>query len=188
MTQPDAVTAMLDRWRAGDRSAGDEIMRRMHSDLHRLAAYYFRTERPGHTLQPTALVSELYLRLTGKAEITWRNRAHFLAFAAKTLRGILIDYARSRGSVRRGGALVRAPLGPDRPAPERPVDELLALNEALEVLAGLDERAARVVEMRFFGGLDERETAEALGVSEATVKRDWKFARAWLLARLRHSP
>lgn len=188
VTQPDTVTAILDRWRAGDRSAGDEIMERLHAELRRLAAHYFHAERPGHTLQPTALVSELYLRLNAKENPAWRDRAHFLAFAAQTLRSILIDYARSRTAQRRGGSQVRVPLDFERPAKGRPIEEFLALNEALDVLAALDARAAQVVEMRFFAGFEEREVAEALGMSEATVKRDWKFARAWLLARLRHNP
>jgi RNA polymerase sigma-70 factor (ECF subfamily) len=188
VTQPETVTLILDRWRAGDRTAGDEIMRRLHTELRRLAGHYFHSERHGHTLQPTALVSELYLRLNAKETIAWRDRAHFLAFAAQTLRSILIDYARSRTAKRRGGSMIRVPLDFDRPAKARPIEEFLALNEALDVLAALDARAASVVEMRFFAGLEEREVAEALGVSEATVKRDWKFARAWLLARLRRNP
>ena len=149
-----------------------------------MAARLFDAERSGHTLQPTALVSELYLRLDASHPPEWRGRTHFFAVAASTLRRILIDAARSHGAQRRGGGQARVPLDRVEVGAACSYDELLIIDEALTQLALADERAARVTELRFFAGLEESEIAEELGVSEITVKRDWKFARAWLASHL----
>jgi RNA polymerase sigma-70 factor (ECF subfamily) len=149
-----------------------------------MAARQFDAERPGHTLQPTALINELYLRLDASHPPEWRSRTHFFAVAAGTLRRILIDAARSHRAQRRGGGEVQVPLDRVEVGAACSYDELLIIDQALTQLAMADERAARVTELRFFAGLEESEIAEELGVSEITVKRDWKFARAWLASRL----
>jgi RNA polymerase sigma factor (TIGR02999 family) len=180
---PDpSVTTLLRAWRAGDRGALDRLIPLVHEELHRLAQGYMRGERPDHTLQATALVNEAYLRLV-EADVDWRDRAHFFAVAATTMRRILVDHARSKGRKKRAGALVSleesAVVAPDRDA------ELLAIDEALTRLAGNDERAAKVVELHYFGGLTYDEIAEALGISAATVDRDLRFAKAWLYRELK---
>jgi RNA polymerase sigma factor (TIGR02999 family) len=152
----------------------------IYEQLHRLAEGYFRQQPRGHTLQPTALIHEAYLKLAGQPDCRWKDRTHFLAVAATAMRQILVDHARSKVAARRGGDRQRITLDEAVvPAPQRDVD-LLALDQALERLAGLDERKARVIELRFFAGLTVEETAAALGVSPITVKRDWSMARAWL--------
>jgi RNA polymerase sigma factor (TIGR02999 family) len=156
----------------------------LYTELHRMAARMFSAERTGHTLQPTALVNELYLRLASGEEPEWRNRTHFFAVAAITLRRILVDYARAHRAQCRGGGEVMIPLDLAEAAAPCTYDDLLAIDMALSQLEREDPRAARVTELRFFAGLDEREIATELGVSEITVKRDWKFARAWLATRL----
>jgi RNA polymerase sigma-70 factor, ECF subfamily len=179
----DEITTLLQRWAGGDRNAGDRALDRVYAELRRLAAHYLRLERPDHTLQPTALVHEIYLRLEGK-EIRWADRKHFFVVAAGQMRRILVDHARGRAAEKRGGDEVHVPLrDADRPQLPRDAD-LLALDEALVELKRLDERAAAGVELRFFGGFSEQETASILEISVATMKRDWEFARAWLLARL----
>jgi RNA polymerase sigma factor (TIGR02999 family) len=151
-----------------------------------MAAQALSSERPGHTLQPTALINELYLRLDAGNSPDWRSRTHFFAVAAKTLRRILIDHARARSAGRRGGKEPKLPLDLVRePGVTCSFDDLLAIDQALTKLEQADERAAQVTELRFFGGLDESEIAKELNVSEITVKRDWKFARAWLAVQLR---
>jgi RNA polymerase sigma factor (TIGR02999 family) len=176
------VTALLHAWRAGDRGALDRLIPLVHDELHRLAQGCMRGERPDHTLQATALVNEVYLRLVG-SEVDWKDRAHFFAVAATTMRRILVDHARAKGRKKRAGALVSleesAVVAPDRE------DELLAIDEALTRLAAHDERAARTVELHYFGGLTYDEIAEALGVSAATVDRDLRFAKAWLYRELK---
>jgi RNA polymerase sigma factor (TIGR02999 family) len=142
-------------------------------------------EPAGHSLQATALVNEVYLRLIGGRSVNWQNRAHFLAVAARLMRRILVDFARARRYQKRGGGAINVTLGEGMPLSAEPGRDLVALDDALEALAKLDERKSRVVEMRFFGGLTVEETAEALRVSADTVKRDWKFAKAWLLQELR---
>jgi RNA polymerase sigma factor (TIGR02999 family) len=142
-------------------------------------------EPAGHSLQATALVNEVYLRLIGGRSVNWQNRAHFLAVAARLMRRILVDFARARRYQKRGGGAISVTLAEDMPLSAEPGRDLVALDDALETLAKLDERKSRVVEMRFFGGLTVEETAEALRVSADTVKRDWKFAKAWLLQELR---
>ena len=156
----------------------------LYTELHRMAVRLFSAERTGHTLQPTALVNELYLRLASGEELEWRSRTHFFAIAATTLRRILVDYARTHRAQCRGGGEVMIPLELAEAAAPCTYDDLLAIDMALSQLEREDPRAARVTELRFFAGLEEREIAAELGVSEITVKRDWKFARAWLATRL----
>jgi RNA polymerase sigma factor (TIGR02999 family) len=172
------VTRLLRDWNQGDPRALDELMPLIYPELQRIAVGYFRSERVGHTLQPTALVHEAYARLV-RADVAWGSRVHFYAVAARTMRRILVDHARSRRSEKRGGAAVRVTLD-ERLAPGEPEADLLVLDEALERLAELDERMARVVELHFFGGMTYAETGEAIGVSEATVKRDLRTAKLWL--------
>lgn len=172
------ITRLLRDWREGDERALDELMPLIYPELQRIAAGYFRSERVGHTLQPTALVHEAYARLA-RADVRWGSRVHFYAVAARTMRRILVDHARSRRSEKRGGAAVRVTLD-ERLAPGEPEADLLVLDEALERLAELDERMSRVVELHFFGGMTYPEAGEALGISEATVKRDLRTAKLWL--------
>ncbi len=181
----DQVTTLLLDWRQGNAAARDQLLAVVYNELRRLASHYLRPERRDHTLQPTALVHELYLRLFAKAEtITWQNRAHFFAVAAQTLRRILVDHARAHRAEKRGGTQVKLSLTAAQGWAEERVEDLVALDEALDRLAQLEPRAAQVVELRFFGGLQEDEVAEVLEVSPITVKRDWKVARAWLLSQL----
>jgi RNA polymerase sigma factor (TIGR02999 family) len=171
------VSELLLTWRNGDRGALDRLIPLVHDELRRLAEQCMRGERPGHTLQPTALVHEAYLRLIG-SEIAWQDRAHFFAVAATTMRRVLVDHARAKGRAKRSGRPVSLEdsllVAPDR------ADDLLVVDDALDRLTLQDARAARVVELHFFGGLTYEETAEALGISAATVDRDLRFARAWL--------
>lgn len=168
-------------------SAGRVIVA-LYADLHRIAENLLRAERPGHTLQPTALVNEVYLRLGSAQKAEWQSRTHFFAVAATTLRRILVDYARAHQAERRGGRDERVPLDLADAAVSCNYDDVLTIDEALSRLEQADPRAARVTELRFFAGLQESEIAEELSISEITVKRDWKFARAWLASRLRHQP
>lgn len=172
------VTRILHEWSAGDASAPDRLLPVVYDELHRLAAGYLRRERTGHTLQSTALVNEAWLKLAGQSA-PWQNRAHFLGVAAQAMRRILVDHARRRAAAKRGGHEPRVTLA-DVAAPDGREVDLVLLDEALERLAALDERQAKMVTMRFFAGLSVEETAEALGVSEKTVKRDWAAAKAWL--------
>jgi RNA polymerase sigma factor (TIGR02999 family) len=178
------VTTLLVRWREGDNRAGDELLDTVYSELRRLAAHYIRQECPDHTLQATALVHELYIRLVASEPVNWQNRAHFFAVAAQQLRRILVNYARDKQAQKRGGKRVKLALSDVSDISESRNQDVLAVDEALRHLEELDGRAARVVELRFFGGLTEREAAEALGISVATLKRDWDFARAWLVRHL----
>ena len=180
------VTTCLAEWRGGDPAASDRLFAVVHPQLEKIAAQYLRRERSDHTLDPNALVSELYLRLLGTAPVAYKDRAHFFAVAAQTMRRILIDHARARTADKRGGDQERISLSAiEGWSPVSHYEHVLLLDQALTHLARADPRAARVVELRFFGGLDEDEVAEILGVSTITVKRDWKVARAWLMARLR---
>ena len=157
----------------------------VHDELHRIARRQVAGENPGHSLQATALVNEVYLRLVEGRNVSWQNRAHFLAVAARLMRRILVDFARAKRSQKRGGRAMRVTLVDDLAISDEPGRDLVALDDALEELAKLDERKSQVVEMRFFGGLSLDETAEALHISPDTVKRDWKLAKAWLLRELR---
>ena len=179
-----AVTVLLRAWAHGDEAAGDRLFPLLYSELRRQAGRYMRRERRCHTLQPSGLVHEAYLRLANAPDLDWHDRAHFFAIAAKVMRQVLVDHARRRRAAQREGCLVTFD---DADAPvDAPLDppELLDLENALRELAALDPRQARVVELRFFGGLDVQETADVLGLSERTVKREWQTARAWLQHRL----
>lgn len=182
------VTALLLELRDGDREAMDRIFPIIYAELHRIAHAQLMRERDGHTLSATALVHEAYFKLVDVTRVEWRDRTHFLSMAARAMRRILIDYARQHGRLRRGGDLRRVTLDEGVVAAEQQADTLLALDLALEQLGQLDERLARLVECRFFGGLTEEDTAEVLGVSVRTVRRDWVKARGWLERALSTSP
>jgi RNA polymerase sigma factor (TIGR02999 family) len=179
------VTALLRAWGRGDADAGERLLPIVYVELRRQAARFLRRERRDHTLQPTALVHETYLRLIEQRAADWKNRAQFFAVAATAMRRILVDHARRHGARKRGGSWDRISFDETRRAWPGPPDvEILALEEALEELAGLDPAKVRMVELRFFAGLSLEETAAVLGVSESTVTRDWRLARAWLFRRL----
>ena len=181
---PQEVTRLLLNWSRGDRAALDRLMPLVSAELRRLAHRYMRREPAGQTLQTTALVNEAYLRLIDASQVEWRDRVHFFAISANLMRRILVDHARTRGYKKRGGGVVMVPLDEDHAvAPQRPAD-VIALDEALEALAAFDPQGARIVELRFFGGLSVDETAEVLEVSPRTIDRDWAAARVWLLDRL----
>jgi RNA polymerase sigma factor (TIGR02999 family) len=183
-SRPAEITQLLIAWNQGDQAARDELMPLVYDELRRLARGYLRRERPNHTLQPTALVHDAFLRLVDQSQVNWQNRAHFLGAAARLMRQILINHAEARRAAKRGGSADRVSLDDvDRLTVEQEVD-LTALNEALKKLERLDPMQGRIVEMRFFGGLTIEETAEATGVSSATVKREWSTARAWLRREL----
>lgn len=179
------VTMLLARAGAGDAQATDELLPLVYAELRDLAARHLKSERSDHTLQPTALVHEAYMRLVGPGEVTWESRAHFFGAAAQAIRRILTDHARARDSLKRGGGRGEEPLA-EVPGDHPPTDDVdyVALDAALERLAALDPQKARVVELRFFAGLTADETALSLGVSASTVARDWRFARAWLQREL----
>ena len=181
---PAAVSGILDRVAAGDQKAVSKIMPVVYDELRRLAGRYLRRERPGQTLQPTALVHEAYLRLSKDKKQSWQNRTHFLAIAALSMRQILVERARARGASKRGGAQVRVTLYETLAVERETSIDLVALDEALTRLALIDPQQARIVELRFFGGLTVEEAAEALRISPATVKRGWSVARAWLKREL----
>ena len=184
MTSPTSthqVTELLVRWREGDQRALDELMPLVYDELRRLAARYMRGERPGHTLQTSALVNEAYLRLAGHEEMRWQNRAHFFAVAAQAMRRILVDHARRRGNQKRGGGAHRVALDESLIVSDERAAEVVALDEALARLAEISPRKSQLVELRFFGGLSVEEAAEVLKVSPGTVMRDWTFTKAWLL-------
>ena len=175
---------MLQAWSKGDKNALDQIIPIVHEELKRLAHIYMRGERPGHTLQTTALVNEAYLRLIDADNVSWQDRTHFFAVAARLMRRILVDFARSRNFQKRGGEANRVSFDEALQVSLEPDPDLVALDAALDDLAKVDQRKAEVVELRYFGGLSIEETAEALQVSEETVKRDWRLARSWLLKQL----
>lgn len=174
------ITDLLQDWERGRQSALEKLMPLVMSELRRLAKSYLRRERPGHTLQTTALVNEAYLKLAGHDRVHWQNRNHFFAIAAQCMRRILVDYAKAHRREKRGGAARRVELSEAVSMSEQQSEELLSLDEALERLAAEDERKSKVVELRYFGGYGVEEIAEMLGVSEATVAREWRIARAWL--------
>ena len=178
------ITQLLRAWSGGDSAALEQLMPLVYDELRRRAQVYMSHERPGVTLQPTALVNEVYLRLID-ADVTWQDRAHFFAIAAQMMRRILVDAARARASAKRGGAMPKVSLEENVTPESSPARELVALDEAIDELSRRDPRKAQVVELRFFGGLSLRETAEALRVSEDTVGRDWNFAKAWLAHEMR---
>ena len=179
-TSRDEITLLLHEWGNGDRAALDKLVPVVYRELRRLARHYMNNERPDHTLQTTALVSEAYLRLVHYQKMQWQNRAHFLAVAAQAMRRILVDHARAHHYAKRGGgaqtlSLEDAPILCAEPAPD-----ILALDAALLELESMDARKCRIVEFKFFGGLNIEETAEVLGISTATVEREWRSAKAWL--------
>jgi RNA polymerase sigma factor (TIGR02999 family) len=181
---PKSITQLLGEWNAGDPAAGQEVVELVYSELRRLAAHYLRDERQDHTLQPTALVHELYLKLFSNEPVAWKDKGHFLAVASRQLRRIIVDYARTQGAQKRWGNQARVSFEDARAVYVGADAGLLDLDQAIDRLSDLDARAAQIVELRYFGGLTEDEVAEALDISRATVKRDWDFARTWLLKEL----
>lgn len=182
------LTGLLQAWRGGDTAALDALLPLVYEELHRLAHRHMAGERRGHVLQTSALVSEAYVRLVDAARVDWRDRAHFFAVTARLMRQVLIQHARARQTDKRGGHAVRVALDETTlPAPERDAD-LVALDEALNRLAEVDPREAKVVELRFFAGLTEEEAAHVLGISDRTLRREWDHARVWLLRELRRGP
>jgi RNA polymerase sigma factor (TIGR02999 family) len=181
----EEVTALLRRWRDGDEAALNKLTPLVYDELHRLAHKYIRRERPGHTLQTTALVNEAYVRLVDQNSVDWQNRAHFFGVAAQVMRHILVDYARQQTAVKRGGGLERFNLDEGLIVSKESAAELVALDEALKALSNLYPRRSKVVELRYFGGLNNKEASEILNVSETTIERDWRFARAWLFREMR---
>jgi RNA polymerase sigma factor (TIGR02999 family) len=182
------VTALLEAWTRGDQGALERLVPIVHIELRRLARGCMNGERPDHSLQPTALVNEAYLRLVGLKRIHWQNRAHFLAMAARIMRRVLVDHARSRKYLKRGGMARRTTFDEALAVADESGPDVIALDDALEALAAIDRRKSDVVEMRFFGGLTAEETAAMLGVSTDTVLRDWKLAKVWLLRELERRP
>jgi RNA polymerase sigma factor (TIGR02999 family) len=180
------VTVLLSRWRNGDRAALDILVPLLYQELKTLARHYLRRERDGHTLQSTALVHEAYVRLVQQEPPEWKNRHHFFGVAARLMRQILVDHARSSGSAKRGGKSVRLTLTDDIAGAGGPDLDILALDEALERLATLSPQQSQIVELRFFSGLSIEEAAAVLDVSPATVKRSWTMARAWLFREMNH--
>ena len=181
---PKDVTQLLLAWSAGQAGAEDSLFQLVYDELKRIARRYLRKEREGHTLQPTALVHEAYIRMVDQTRVTWHNRAQFYGVAATMMRRILVNHARDLATVKRGGTATRISLEPMSISPASNPDELVALDEAINRLAKLDQRKSRVVELLYFGGLEFKEAAEVLSVSEKTVQRDWKFARSWLYREL----
>jgi len=179
------VTRLIGQYRRGDRTALERLVPLVYGELRRIAARALRAERHGHSLQPTALVHEAYLRFAVQKDVQWQNRAHFLGCAAQLMRHILVDSARARLAAKRGGGVVKVTLDGEIEVADECGFDLVALDDALSSLAKLDERQARVVELRYFGGLSIEETAEVLGVSPATVSNDWALARTWLRRELR---
>jgi RNA polymerase sigma factor (TIGR02999 family) len=177
---PRDVTRLLVAWSGGDEAALDQLYPLVYEELHRLAYGRMRHERQGHTLQPTALVHEAFLRLADQNRGIWENRGHFFAIATRMMRRVLVDYARRRQRGKRGGGAVHLSLEEALEAGRPPARDVLAVHDAIEVLATVDRRKARMVELRFFGGLSIEETAECLGVSPGTVMRDWTLSKAWL--------
>ncbi len=184
LLQQQQVTQLLDEWRNGDKGALERLIPLVQPELQRLAHRYMSRERPGHTLQTTALLNDAYLELSDKTHPQWQNRSHFFAVAAQLMRRIMVDHARQRQALKRGGGALRVTLNDSLVSAEARSAELLALDEAMEKLAAFDQRKADVVEMRYFGGLTMEEIADVMKIHVNTVMRDWKAARAWLFAAL----
>ncbi|HLJ49810.1 MAG TPA: sigma-70 family RNA polymerase sigma factor [Bryobacteraceae bacterium] len=180
----EQITRLLVQWSGGSRSALDQLLPLVYNDLKRLAGSYLRRERAGHTLQSTALVHEAFLRLVDQREANWQNRLQFFGIAAQVIRRILVDHARQRKAQKRGGEALRVTIDESIAVPGGSDLDLLALDDALQKLTALDERQSRIVELRFFSGLSIEETSEVLGLSTATVKREWSMARVWLFREL----
>jgi RNA polymerase sigma-70 factor (ECF subfamily) len=188
MTTPSSsqqeVTVLLADWRGGDEGALAKLIPLVQPELHRLAHHYMSRERAGHTLQTTALLDEAYLLLVDHTKRNWQNRTHFVAAAAQLMRRIMVDHARERHALKRGGGTLKVTLDEAAAVTETRSEELLALDDALERLAGLDLRKSQIVELRYFGGLTVEETAEFLKLSQRTVEREWNMAKAWLYRAL----
>lgn len=178
------VTQLLKAWTTGDEQALEKLTPLVYEQLHRVARHYMAGQRSGHILQTTALVNEVYLQLVDCRQMNWQDRAHFIAMSATLMRRILIDFARSQGSQKRGGGALHISLDEAPTVCKEPDPNLVALDDALKALAAIDERESKVVELRFFGGLSIEETAEVLKVSVETVQRDWRLAKIWLLREL----
>jgi len=178
------VTQLLRAWTTGDEQALDKLTPLVYEQLRHVARHFMAGERPGHVLQTTALVNEVYLKLVDCGQMNWQDRAHFFAVSAQLMRRILVDFARSRDYQKRGGGVLHISLDETPSVCDEPDMQLVALDDALKALAAVDERKSRVVEMRFFGGLSIEETAEVLKVSSETVQRDWRLAKVWLLREL----
>jgi len=175
------VTRLLDQVRTGNQQAANQLVPLVYAELRRMAGAYMQHERPGHTLQATALVDEAYMRLIGGEPVDWQNRAHFFGLAARTMRQILMDYARRHRAGKRGGAAARkVDIDAELLIGRDSLDDVIAIDEALDRLAQIDERQSRIIELRFFGGLSEEEAAEVMGLSPTTLKREWRSAKAWL--------
>ena len=180
------VTALLRSWADGDATALDRLVPLVYRELHKIARTCMAAERAGHSLQPTALVHEAYLRLAGVERMDWQDRAHFFAMSARMMRRVLVDVARSKSYLKRGGGAAREPLETALAVTDEQAPDLVALDLALKALSQIDERKSRVVELRFFGGFSVQETAAALDVSEETIHRDWRLAKSWLRRELRN--
>ncbi len=183
-SSPHEVTSLLIRLTDGDGAVLDDLLPLVYAELRRLAASYLRRERQGHTLQPTALVHEAYMRMIDQTQVEWQNRAHFFGVAAQMMRRILVDHARGQQAEKRGGEFQKLSLDENIDVSGERAADLIALDDALARLAELDPQKSRVVELRFFGGLSVEETAEVLGVSAPTVKRQWRMAKAWLFGQV----
>jgi RNA polymerase sigma factor (TIGR02999 family) len=179
------LTQLLVQWSNGDQDALNKLMPLVYDELRRLARSYLRRERPDHTLQPTALIHEVYLRLVDHKNFRWQDRAHFFAVVAQSMRRVLIDHARGHSAAKRGGSELKISLDEAIGLPQARNLDLVALDDALNALALVDQQQSRIVELRFFGGLSIEETAEVLGISAATVKRDWVVAKAWLYGKIK---
>jgi RNA polymerase sigma factor (TIGR02999 family) len=184
-TTPETVTRLLMDWTSGSQQALDALMPLVYDELRRLARSHMRRERPGHTLAATGLVHEAYLRLLGQ-DVNWQNRAHFFGIAAQMMRRVLVDYAKTQQRAKRGGGAVKVALDEPSLLSKNPPADIVALDESLNRLGKLDPQRARIVELRFFGGLSNEESAEILKISPATVQRQWAGARAWLYHELKH--
>jgi len=182
------VTGLLLAWREGDEQALDTLMPLVYGELRRLAHRHLRGWVSDHGLQTTALVNEAYLRLVGSSQVSWQNRAHFFALSARLMRRVLVDAVRAQHSQKRGGRAPHVPLDGSEPAPALTRRDLIALDEALTALAKLDPRKAKIVELRYFGGLTSEESAEVLGVSPVTIEREWRVAKLWLVRELKGTP
>ena len=187
MASPD-VTALLKAWASGDTDAFERLVPLVYRELHKIARHCMAAERAGHSLQPTALINEAYLRLLGATQVDWKDRSHFFALSARLMRRILVDIARSKRYLKRNAGTSLAPLDDAMGVTLERAPDLVELDLALQALGDMDNRKSRVVELRFFGGFTVEETAAALGVSSETVHRDWRLAKSWLRRELRKSP
>ena len=178
------ITELLRRWRSGDEEALDRLTPLVYDELHRLAHRHLNRERPDHTLQTTALVNEAYLRLVEQSDVDWESRAHFFAVSAQVMRHILVDYARRHAAAKRGGEFQKVTLDGEAIVSRERAAELVALDEAMQALHKIHPRRSKVVELRYFGGLNNKDASEVLKVSETTIERDWRFAKAWLYREL----